>query len=80
MLINLGAVVLFVPVFLLPGLAVFILGYFCGQIYIKAQLPVKREMSNRRSPVLAHFGAAIAGLSKFFHDWIIFKDLMVDVT
>jgi len=31
-------------------------------MYIKAQLSVKREMSNARSPVLSHFGAAIAGI------------------
>ncbi|KAJ3554167.1 hypothetical protein NP233_g12480 [Leucocoprinus birnbaumii] len=31
--------------------------------YLKAQLSVKREMSNAKAPVLAHFGAAIAGLS-----------------
>ena len=59
---KLAAVIIFVPVFVLPGIAVFVVGRFCGQLYIKAQLSVKREMSNRRSPVLAHFGAAIAGL------------------
>lgn len=63
LLIKFAAVIVFVPVFALPGIAVFVVGRFCGQLYIKAQLSVKREMSNRRSPVLAHFGAAIAGLS-----------------
>jgi len=62
--IKFAAVILFVPIFVLPGIAVFVVGGICGQIYIKAQLSVKREMSNSRSPVLAHFGAAIAGLSK----------------
>ncbi|KAJ7814135.1 P-loop containing nucleoside triphosphate hydrolase protein [Mycena olivaceomarginata] len=33
------------------------------QIYIAAQLSVKREMSNAKAPVLGHFGAAIAGLT-----------------
>jgi hypothetical protein len=62
MLFKFGAVVLFSPVFLIPGIGVAILGAWCGQIYIQAQLCVKREMSNARSPVLAHFGAAISGI------------------
>ncbi|KAF8528037.1 P-loop containing nucleoside triphosphate hydrolase protein, partial [Hysterangium stoloniferum] len=62
LLLRFGAVIFFVPIFVFPGIAVFIAGSVCGQLYIKAQLSVKREMSNRRSPVLAHFGAAISGL------------------
>ncbi|KAF9645156.1 hypothetical protein BDM02DRAFT_3189933 [Thelephora ganbajun] len=56
------AIVAFSPVFLFPGVAAFVIGALVGQIYIKAQLSVKREMSNARSPVLSHFGAAIAGI------------------
>jgi len=56
------AIVVFSPVFLVPGVTVFVIGAVVGQIYIKAQLSVKREMSNARSPVLSHFGAAIAGI------------------
>ncbi|KAG6857594.1 hypothetical protein H0H87_010162 [Tephrocybe sp. NHM501043] len=63
MLIKFGAVVLFTPAFLLPGVLVAILGGWTGQIYIAAQLSVKREMSNAKAPVLGHFGAAIAGLT-----------------
>ncbi|TDL28857.1 P-loop containing nucleoside triphosphate hydrolase protein [Rickenella mellea] len=62
MIIKFGAVVSFTPIFVFPGIAVGALGSWCGQIYIKAQLAVKREMSNARSPVLSHFGAAVAGL------------------
>ncbi|TDL29986.1 P-loop containing nucleoside triphosphate hydrolase protein [Rickenella mellea] len=62
LLVKLGAVVSFTPIFVFPGIAVGALGNWCGQIYIKAQLAVKREMSNARSPVLSHFGAAVAGL------------------
>jgi hypothetical protein len=51
-------------IFIIPGIIVATLGGWCGQIYIKAQLSVKREMSNARSPVLGHFGAAISGLGK----------------
>jgi hypothetical protein len=52
-------------VFLLPGLFIGLLGGWVGCIYLKAQLSVKREMSNAKAPVLGHFGAAIAGLSKW---------------
>ncbi|KAI0758154.1 multidrug resistance-associated ABC transporter [Fomes fomentarius] len=57
------AVITFSPIFTVPGFVVFILGGWCGQIYMKAQLSVKREKSNARAPVLGHFGAAIAGLT-----------------
>ena len=59
-------IVVFSPVFLLPGVMAFVIGAALGQIYIKAQLSVKREMSNARSPVLSHFGAAIAGIGACF--------------
>lgn len=52
MLIKFSAVVLITPVFLIPGVVVAALGGFCGQVYIKAQLAVKREMSNAKAPVL----------------------------
>jgi hypothetical protein len=61
MLTKFAAVVFFTPIFLLPGLAVAGLGAWYGSLYLKAQLCVKREMSNARSPVLGHFGAAVAG-------------------
>ncbi|KAF9480291.1 multidrug resistance-associated ABC transporter [Pholiota conissans] len=62
MLVKLTGPVIFTPAFLLPGLLVAGLGIYIGNIYLKAQMSVKREMSNARSPVLAHFGAAITGL------------------
>ncbi|KAJ6594858.1 P-loop containing nucleoside triphosphate hydrolase protein [Mycena capillaripes] len=55
-------VIAYTPIFFFPGLFVGVLGAWLGQIYISGQLPVKRWMSNTRAPVLAHFGAAIAGL------------------
>jgi hypothetical protein len=64
MVIKLGAVVIFTPIFVIPGFFVGLFGGWCGQIYMKAQLSVKREMSNAKAPVMGHFGAAIAGLSK----------------
>ena len=65
MILKFAGVVVISPVFLLPGVVLSFLGAWCGQVYIKAQLSVKREMSNARAPVLGHFGAAIAGLSEF---------------
>ncbi|KAJ7690181.1 hypothetical protein B0H17DRAFT_1331449 [Mycena rosella] len=62
MLVRFGAIIGFAPIFFFPGVVVGILGAWVGQIYISAQLPVKRLMSNTRAPVLAHFGAAITGL------------------
>ncbi|KAJ7283148.1 P-loop containing nucleoside triphosphate hydrolase protein [Mycena rebaudengoi] len=56
------AIIVYTPVFFFPGLLIGAVGGWMGQIYIAAQLPAKRFMSNTRAPVLAHFGAAIAGL------------------
>ena len=65
MLMKFISVVIISPTFILPGIVISFLGAWCGQIYIKSQLSVKREMSNARAPVLGHFGAAIAGLSEY---------------
>lgn len=62
---NVGILMTCRSVFILPEIFVTSLGTWCGQIYIKAQLSVKREMSNARSPVLAHFGAAMEGLGEY---------------
>jgi len=63
MLLHLLGVVFITPLFFLPGILVGLIGTWCGQLYIKAQISVKREMSNARAPVLGHFGAAIGGLT-----------------
>ncbi|KAG9020970.1 hypothetical protein FS837_007697, partial [Tulasnella sp. UAMH 9824] len=62
-LFRFGAVLVYSPVFLLPGLVVAGIGAWLGQVYIRAQRAVKREMSNAKSPLYSHFGAAIAGLT-----------------
>ncbi|CCM05744.1 uncharacterized protein FIBRA_07976 [Fibroporia radiculosa] len=62
MVVKLAAIVIMSPVFFLPGIILVIMGRWLGNIYMKAQLPVKREGSNARAPVLGHFGAAFAGL------------------
>ena len=46
MLLKLLAIVYLTPVFLLPGIAIAICGGFVGQVYIKAQLAIKRCADN----------------------------------
>lgn len=62
MAFKIGAVLIFSPIFLVPGVVVTAVGWMIGKIYMAAQLSVKREMSNARSPVYSHFGASIAGV------------------
>ncbi|CCO37550.1 ATP-binding cassette transporter abc4 Short=ABC transporter abc4 [Rhizoctonia solani AG-1 IB] len=56
-------IIVFAPIFAVPGAALFIIGLFLGQIYMTAQMSVKREMSNARSPLFSHFGAALQGIT-----------------
>lgn len=44
------------------GIIVAASGVFFGQLYIKAQLPLKRHLSTLRAPVLGHVGTALQGL------------------
>ncbi|EKM51055.1 uncharacterized protein PHACADRAFT_128771 [Phanerochaete carnosa HHB-10118-sp] len=59
---QLIAMIIYTPIFLLPSVFVVGLGIWLGNVYIKAQLSVKREMSNCKAPVLAMFGSAVHGL------------------
>jgi hypothetical protein len=43
-IVSLISVILFVPIFALPGLLVGGVGIFIGSRYLKAQLSVKREL------------------------------------
>lgn len=63
-MIKLGAVVLFTPAFLMPTILLAVTGGFLGNVYMKAQLSIKREMANAKAPVLGVFGASMAGLSE----------------
>ncbi|KAF8758431.1 P-loop containing nucleoside triphosphate hydrolase protein [Rhizoctonia solani] len=56
-------IIWFAPIFTVPGAMVFIAGLLLGQVYIAAQMSVKREMSNARSPLFSHFGAALQGIT-----------------
>jgi hypothetical protein len=62
MLIRFIAVMYITPMFIIPGTAIAVLGVWLGQVYMNAQISIKREMSNAKAPVLGHFGAAVAGL------------------
>ncbi|KAF8311050.1 ATP-binding cassette transporter [Clavulina sp. PMI_390] len=62
-ILKLATIVFFTPVYLAPGLVLAVVAFIVGRIYIAAQLSVKREQSNRRSPVFSTFGAAIGGLT-----------------
>lgn len=58
------AVITLSPIFTIPGIVIAGLGGYMGNLYMKAQLPIKRESSNAKAPVLGHFGAAISGLGQ----------------
>ncbi|KAJ6470738.1 hypothetical protein C8R47DRAFT_1298099 [Mycena vitilis] len=60
---SFSAVVFLTPLFAVPGVLAAIIGGAVGQLFIKAQLSVKRESSNAKAPVLGHFSAAISGLT-----------------
>ena len=64
LLLKMLAVVLFSPVFLLPSILVTGLGMALGNILVRAQLSVKREMSKSKAPVLGHFSVAINGIGE----------------
>jgi hypothetical protein len=63
MLLKFLAVVYLTPIFSVPGVSIAVLGAWLGRVYMKAQIAIKREMSNAKAPVLGHFGASVAGLS-----------------
>ena len=58
MVTKLGAIVLFTPLVLVPSIGVTIFGVYLGNMYLKAQLSVKRETRyvHRifQKPIIAH--------------------------
>ncbi|KAH9913678.1 P-loop containing nucleoside triphosphate hydrolase protein [Epithele typhae] len=59
---KLVAVTIIIPLFFFPAALIFAIGGWYSASYMRAELPIKREMSNAQAPVLGHFGSAIAGL------------------
>ncbi|CAE6404190.1 unnamed protein product [Rhizoctonia solani] len=56
------AIIIVSPAFTFAGALLLALGIWIGQVYITAQLSVKRHMSNARSPMFSYFHAALAGI------------------
>ncbi|KAF9016393.1 hypothetical protein BDZ89DRAFT_1094518 [Hymenopellis radicata] len=65
LIVKFCAIVIVTPVFLVPSAAVAIAGGLCGQVYIKGQLSVKRQMANAKAPVLAHAHSFIASVRAY---------------
>jgi hypothetical protein len=55
MLVKLVAIVIYAPLALIAGVGVTWLGISWADLYLKAQLPIKREMSNAKAPVLGQY-------------------------
>lgn len=64
LLTKLATVLLYAPALLLPAIVIAFFGAWLSSMYVKAQLSVKREMSNKKSPVIDVLSNAIAGLGK----------------
>ncbi|KAI0801943.1 hypothetical protein BC629DRAFT_1591605 [Irpex lacteus] len=62
MLMKLAGILLYIPMFIVPSIVFSILGGILGNTYLKAQMSVKREMSNAKAPVIGVLGGAISGL------------------
>jgi hypothetical protein len=63
-LLKLCAMVVMSPVCAVPGLLLGVGAVCLGKVYMKAQLAVKREMSNAKAPVIGHVNSTITGLGK----------------
>ncbi|KAG6872989.1 hypothetical protein C0995_004365 [Termitomyces sp. Mi166 len=57
------AVLVYTPTVGLFAIIIFVVGGLVGNVYMKSQLSVKREMSKAKAPVMAHFGASIEGIT-----------------
>ena len=49
MLLKFLAIVYLTPIFSVPGVAIAVLGAWLGRVYMKAQIAIKREMSNAKA-------------------------------
>ncbi|KAG0635925.1 hypothetical protein HOY80DRAFT_892204 [Tuber brumale] len=50
------------PAFLFPTILVSLIGITCGELYVRAQIGVKRIISVKESPLISHFGDTISGI------------------
>jgi len=49
------------PIFVVPAIVVAAVGYVLGEIYVRANIAVKRCQSVTESPLFSHFGDTILG-------------------
>jgi ABC-type multidrug transport system fused ATPase/permease subunit len=49
-----------------PAIIVAVVIIICSHLYINAQMPVKRNMSNNRAPILGHLSTVLNGISKCY--------------
>ncbi|ODQ52786.1 hypothetical protein SAICODRAFT_80947 [Saitoella complicata NRRL Y-17804] len=59
--VRIASIAAIMPIFAIPAAAVTVIGYFIGEMYIKAQVAVKRIVSITESPLFSHFGDTILG-------------------
>ncbi|KAG6849488.1 hypothetical protein H0H93_008015 [Arthromyces matolae] len=62
-IVRFFAVLIYTPTVGLFAIVILLVGGIVGDVYMKAQLAVKREMSKAKAPVMAHFGASIEGIT-----------------
>ncbi|GMK55604.1 hypothetical protein CspeluHIS016_0206600 [Cutaneotrichosporon spelunceum] len=62
LVIKLVTIVAVVPFFSIPAIIIGVLGGIIGEMYIHAQLSVKREMSNAKSPLFSHLASSVSGI------------------
>jgi len=58
---RIGAVTSVMPVFVVPAVVVAGAGYILGEVYVRANIAVKRCQSITESPLFSHFGDTILG-------------------
>jgi ABC-type multidrug transport system fused ATPase/permease subunit len=64
---------------LASGAVVLVLGGFLGFVYLRAQLCVKREMSNSKAPVMSQVVTALAGLRESLVNILLTGCVMMNV-
>jgi ABC-type multidrug transport system fused ATPase/permease subunit len=58
---RIGAVTSVMPVFVVPAVVVACIGYVLGEVYVRANIAIKRCQSVTESPLFSHFGDTILG-------------------
>lgn len=58
---RIGAVTSVMPIFVFPAVIVAFIGYGLGEVYVRANIAIKRCQSITESPLFSHFGDSIIG-------------------